>query len=202
MSYEKGDKFALEIAEVFKSEDKTLYRAKNFASLVFDENGLQKFRRIRETNEEAYRRGYEDGKSEVNKERVEHHVVEPSAEQLAKARADGAEEVWTFFRKVYFDENSLEYKWDSEVFGVFDCYSTYAEARAAFEAWKAEQEKPWEPKVGDVVSCYGEKGILLEIIGDSAYVMWKNEGCGYCELKDMSPTGEYVDVSPIFEVLK
>lgn len=188
MSYEKGDKFVLEIAEVFKSEDKTLYRAKNFASLVFDENGLQKFRRIRETNEEAYSRGYEDGKSEVGMERVEHHVVAPSEEQLAKARAEGAEEAWEFVLAT--DE------WDEDI----RCYDTYAEAKAEFEKCKAVQK--WEPKVGDVVSFCGEKGILLEIIGDSAYVMWTNEGCGYCALKDMSPTGEHVDLSPILEVLK
>ena len=199
MSYEKGDKFVLEIAEVMEGKQGNLYRAKNFASLVFDENGLQRFRRIRETTEEAYRRGYEDGKAEVDNERVEHHVVEPSEEQLAKARAEGAEEAWSFRTKAIFDDKSVEFKWHGAGVKPFS-ELTYAETKAAFERWKAEQE--WEPKVGDVVSCCGEKGILLEIIGDSAYVMWKNEGCGYCELKDMSPTGEYVDVSPIFEVLK
>lgn len=179
MSYEKGDMFILEIAEVFKSEDKTLYRAKNFASLVFDENGLQKLRRIRETAEEAYRRGYELGCEDMRK---------GNEDQFALWRAAGAEEAWEFVLAT--DE------WDEDI----RCYDTYAEAKAEFEKCKAVQK--WEPKVGDVVSRCGEKGILLEIIGDSAYVMWTNEGCGYCALKDMSPTGEHVDLSPILEVLK
>ena len=98
-----------------------------------------------------------------------------------------------------FNSKSEEFRWYSTYHKSIS-EMTYAEAKAEFEKWEAGPK--WEPKVGDGVSCYGEKGILLEIIGDSAYVMWKNEGCGYCELKDMSPTGEHVDISPIFEVLK
>lgn len=198
MSYEKGDKFILEIAEVFKGEDKTLYRAKNFKSF-FDENSLQRFRRIRETAEEAYKRGYEDGKSEVDKARVEHHVVEPSEEQLSKARAEGAEEAWEFMKAIDCSP-SEEYSWYMQApKGYYEM--SYTEAKADFERWKADHK--WEPKVGDaVVSCYGEKGILLEIIGDNAYVMWKHEGCGYCEVADLTPTGKHIDISPIFEAMK
>ena len=125
--------------------------------------------------------------------------VEPIAERLAKARAEGSEEAWTFRNMITYSHSSKEGEWYKQNTKSC-CEMTYAEAKVDFERWKAEHE--WEPKVGDVVTCFGEQGVLLQIIGDSAYVMWKNEGCGYCELKNMSPTGEHVDISPIFEVLK
>ena len=145
MSYEKGDKFVLEIAEVMEGKQGNFYRAKNFASLVFDENGLQRLRRIRETAEEAYKRGYEDGKREAESGSVEYRFVGSSAEQLAKARAEGAEEAWSFRNKIIFDKKSDEFKWYDTAVKSFS-ESTYAETKAAFEKWKAAQK--WEPKVG------------------------------------------------------
>ena len=201
MSYEKGDKFVLEIAEVFKSEDKTFYRAKNFHSLIFDENGLQKFRRIRETNEEAYERGYEDGKSEVDKERIEHHVVEPSAEQLSKARAAGAEEAWEFIQSVN-KRRTLEYQWDMKREGlVYIRHDTCAEAKQAFEEWKAEE---WEPKVGDVVM----QGQFIGVVSTDPNkngevgVWWNTGGGGWEDIADLTPIDGHVDLNPIFEALK
>lgn len=153
MSYEKGDKFVLEIAESFESGEKKLYRMKNFASLVFDENGLQRLRRIRETSEEAYMRGYLDGKNVTERKIVEHHVAEPDEEQLAKARAEGAEEAWEFrnktIYKTIYGQSSKEFEWYKQ--STKACYEmTYAEAKAAFEAWKKRRQ--WEPMVGDVVT--------------------------------------------------
>lgn len=178
MSYETGDKFVLEIAEVFKSEDKTLYRAKNFASLVFDENGLQRLRRIRETTEEAYDRG------------VEHHVVEPSTEQLAKARAEGAEEAWEFVLAT--DE------WDEDI----RCYDTYAEAKAEFEKWEAEHK--WEPKVGDEVMQGQFIGVVSTDPNENGEVgvWWISGGGGWKDIADLTPTGKQIDLNQIFEVLK
>lgn len=37
-----GDKFVVEIGDIFEQDGETLYRIKGFKSLVFDENGLKK----------------------------------------------------------------------------------------------------------------------------------------------------------------
>lgn len=197
MSYEKGDKFVLEIAEVFESGEKKLYRMKNFASLVFDENGLQKLRRIRETTEEAYKRGYAEGAFCSDG----HPVVEQSAEQLAKARAEGAEEAWAFIRRIYtVDTNSKEFLWYKGNEAAYWRFPTYAEAKADFEKWKAA--KTWEPKAGDVVACCGQEGVVLEVGKTCAYVLWLHDGISPCEIKDMDMTGKSVDLSQIFEAMQ
>ena len=54
MKYNVGDKFVIEIGEVYNSglpfenddEPCTLYRIKGFNSLVFDENGLDKLKKL------------------------------------------------------------------------------------------------------------------------------------------------------------
>lgn len=43
--YKVGDKFIIEIGEIFENKGKTLYRIKGFNSLVFDKNGLNKLSR-------------------------------------------------------------------------------------------------------------------------------------------------------------
>ena len=51
--YNKGDKFELEIAEVFIGEtDKEIYRVKGFAALTFDEAGLGRLRKIKSAESE------------------------------------------------------------------------------------------------------------------------------------------------------
>lgn len=46
--YNKGDKFELEIAEVFIGEtDKEIYRVKGFAALTFDDYGLSLLKQIK-----------------------------------------------------------------------------------------------------------------------------------------------------------
>lgn len=52
--YNKGDKFELEIAEVFIGEtDKEIYRVKGFAALTFDEAGLGRLRKIKSAESEV-----------------------------------------------------------------------------------------------------------------------------------------------------
>lgn len=41
-----GDKFVIEIDQIFENADKTLYRVKGFNTLVFDEAGLLKLARL------------------------------------------------------------------------------------------------------------------------------------------------------------
>ena len=54
-----GDKFLIEVEEVYESERDELYRIKGFNSLVFDEQGIRKLQRATTSNE--YQRGYAEG---------------------------------------------------------------------------------------------------------------------------------------------
>ena len=45
-----GDKFVIEIDQIFENAGKTLYRAKGFNTLVFDEAGLLKLARLHEVS--------------------------------------------------------------------------------------------------------------------------------------------------------
>ena len=51
MSYKEGDKFIIEIEEVYKSDltSPDLYRVKGFNSLVFDNHGLNKLQKVEDT---------------------------------------------------------------------------------------------------------------------------------------------------------
>ena len=61
MKYKVGDKFLIEIGEVYSNglpfvddnEPCTLYRIKGFKSLVFDENGLDKLEKLEEKKEKC-----------------------------------------------------------------------------------------------------------------------------------------------------
>lgn len=82
-NYNVGDKFVIEIEEICGCkirevyvEPHTLYRAKGFNSLVFDENGLEKLERLDgdyvnenfgELQDEAYEAGKKEGREEVLK---------------------------------------------------------------------------------------------------------------------------------------
>lgn len=47
MQYKKGDKFTIEITDVMIGENgQTVYRMNDFASLVFDENGLDQLKKV------------------------------------------------------------------------------------------------------------------------------------------------------------
>lgn len=47
-----GDKFVIEIGQIFENEGKTLYRAKGFNTLVFDDAGLLKLARLHSIEKE------------------------------------------------------------------------------------------------------------------------------------------------------
>lgn len=66
--YKVGDKFEIEIAEIFNSDelfsDKQLYRIKGFNSLVFDEIGMNKLKRFIDEYDLGFKEGYKIGYSE------------------------------------------------------------------------------------------------------------------------------------------
>lgn len=75
--YKVGDKFEIEIAEVFNSAlVNQLYRIKGFNSLVFDKNGLDKLKKVKDYQseiEKAYADGKMDGYMQGRKEAEEAH---------------------------------------------------------------------------------------------------------------------------------
>ncbi len=78
--YKVGDKFEIEIAEVFNDdelrEDRKLYRIMGFNSLVFDRVGLNKLKKAKDSQraiEKAYADGKMDGYMQGRKEAEEEH---------------------------------------------------------------------------------------------------------------------------------
>ena len=64
MNISVGDKFIIEVGEVFRGAEsgQPKYRIKGFDNLVFDEKGLGKLKAIDDrfdSNEEAYMKGYQ-----------------------------------------------------------------------------------------------------------------------------------------------
>ena len=79
-----GDKFVIEIGQIFENEGKTLYRVKGFNTLVFDEAGLLKLARLHDikvskrftVGDEIIIRGYYDfDTSAVVIESSEHDIT-------------------------------------------------------------------------------------------------------------------------------
>ena len=74
--YKVGDKFIIEIAEVYENvlsgidafevaTSEPLYRIKGFNSLVFDKNGLDKIEKIKPTLSVPYSEAYEKGMNDT-----------------------------------------------------------------------------------------------------------------------------------------
>jgi len=120
-----------------------------------------------------------------------------------------AEEVWTFISNTV-TPNTPERAWDTDTdksigYGnVWEKFDTYAEARAAFEAWKKRGQ--WEPIAGDVVRLRDSTivGVITGFINPLGnYQLWANTGKGYnFSLDELEPTGRHVDLSNIFKVLE
>ena len=193
MSYEKGDKFVLEIDEVIEVEGvkNRYYRCKN-SEIIFNEHELKRLIGISETPEKAYNRGYYDGS---------HKGFNLTKDEIEKARAEGAEEACAFRNRAMQEPTSEEFRWYSAEPKSF-LQMAYAEAKEDFEKWKKGTQK-WEPKVGDIVEWDDEQGIILEVTThQNAYVLWLNDGVDLCHIEDMTPTGRHVDLSNVLKVLE
>ena len=134
-------------------------------------------------------------------------------EAYARGVLDGekkAEEVWTFISNTV-TPNTPERAWDKDTdnsigYGsVWKKFDTYAEARAAFEAWKKRGQ--WEPMVGDVVrskrieNCFGAIIDGKHSNGEVG-VWWKFGEGANVPVDDLEPTGRHVDLSNILRVLE
>lgn len=120
-----------------------------------------------------------------------------------------AEEVWRFLDAIH-QVVSPERAWDKETdnsigYGyVWEKFDTYAEAKAAFEAWKKRGQ--WEPMAGDVVRLRNSTivGIITgyrNSLGN--HQIWSsNTGAYSFPLRELEPTGRHVDLSNILKVLE
>ena len=134
-------------------------------------------------------------------------------EAYAKGYLDGekkAEEVWTFISNTV-TPNTPEREWDTDTdksigYGnVWEKFDTYAEAKAAFEAWQKRCQ--WEPMVGDVVrlkSIISAPGVIVGVLTEDnkVPVWWMGGGQEYLSVECLEPTGHHVDLSNIFKVLE
>lgn len=140
--YSVGDKFVIEIGEVFSGntsiKDNKLYRVKSFRSLVFDKTGLDNLERLAG-----------DGQGVVSRD--EHNCK--VNETYIRAYDKGLQDAWKIVPKIF----GMTYQERNEFLGTNDSNNdigsiiakfTPQEALAKLEAYEKEQA---EIKVGDVV---------------------------------------------------
>ena len=133
-------------------------------------------------------------------------AYEHIAEQLAAARSEGSEEAWEFVKSICNDDGAINDWYIAEISktgdGLYTRYAHYAEAKAAFEAWKAEQR--WEPKVGDVVSYHNRRYVIMKLYSDAIQMYSTDTGTAIIPQgrRELSYTGEHVDLSELFKVLE
>lgn len=189
-NYQVGDKFVIEIEEICGCEERnalavphTLYRAKGFNSLVFDEPGLDKLERL-------------DGD----------YVNENFGELQDEAYAAGLNDAWELAKKIVLtvgdggiEEDKLKELFDlpsikRPSYWIFkEC--TPQKALAKIEAYEKESE---EIKVGDVVETEDCIAVVIDQYADDRYHVFTENGCveDWCHA-EMAKTGKHIDVSAI-----
>ena len=185
--YKVGDKFILEVGESYTTEMPfgneegspiTLYKAKGFNSLVFDDYGLDKLEKYNEV-----------------KEKLE------LIDELKQAEYNrGLQDAWELAKKLWLPSNYGGIP-HTEILKIFKCdYYVIAEnytpheAFAKLEAYEKEQE---QIKVGDVVEYNGIDGLFIVTGRDNtfAYIL---DGKGNVEevaLETLTRTGKHFDVA-------
>lgn len=187
--YKVGDKFIIEIAEVYENvlsgidvfeatTSEPLYKIKGFNSLVFDKNGLDKLEKSKNSLPIPYSEAYKKGMNEAWE----------IAKKILLYPAHGG-----------FNATELE-----EIFGRTEHLweMTPQEAKAKIEAWKEEKEI----KVGDVVTVGG---------GDITFICTKDnsngdytkchlvagDGSVYedCDKFDCQKTGKSINIGEILK---
>lgn len=181
--YEVNDKFIIEIAEVCTTdrrksteEEHTLYRAKGFNSLVFDDNGLDKLQKCEELSNDS-------------KEMLE-----------MKVYSKGLNDVWEFVRKTGTVENREEAMKIIDFFGVEnyrDIYRNFTpqEALAKLEAYEKKIE------VGDVVRLKGsDKEYVVTTIDEDRcneiYCGVSKDGRWFSQC-NVEKTGKHIDIQSV-----
>lgn len=215
--YKEGDKFVIEIGEVFtgdmsvRNHVEERYAIKDFNSLMFDKNGLDKLERldsdyINENFGELQDEAYEAGKNSVRAEMVS-EVLTARYEQGLNDSWELAQKLinrdWTFkdARDCFGIDINLKSgaKVTREIFSI-----PYQEALAKLEAYESEQA---EIKVGDVVRFKGYPSckVLITAVSrglNGVYLQTDDLGrmgevnSGICK-EDIEKTGKHIDIQSI-----
>ena len=183
MKYKVGDKFLIEIEEVydtglpFSSPDE-LFKVKGFNSLVFDKNGLDKLEKIDENPVRA----------------------ETVSEILTEKYEQGLNDAWELARKIIVNPVDGGYS-ISELRDIFGkgitnivCGLTAKEA-----ILKVEDYENKEIKVGDVVDNNALKGIVTMVKEKDVDIMFKDGSVGTWDKRNCKKTGEHIDISSILQ---
>lgn len=208
--YLVGDKFVVEIEEICEcternvyAEPHTLYRAKGFNTLVFDENGLGRLERLDgdyvnenfgELQNEAYEAGKNDGRDEV---------LNWQKGNEEDAYNKGLEDAWELAKKIAekLQADRLEIfnlAYSTEIFQRL----TPREALAKFEAYEKSKE---EIKVGDVVEINGDMAVVTSFgtDGDVIHVIYFDGIVNsYRKDKPIKKTGKHIDISAILAEIR
>lgn len=221
--YKVGDKFIIEIGEEYYYKEPTetieqinspgiLYRIKDFNSLVFDENGLDRLEKYEDDNIKKYaavgayfldllERPLDFVDSKEKAEEILIGIKDANYEK-------GLSDAWEFWKKL----QSIEIREDgvSVAKNIFDCrdmvevlkkYSSQ-EAIDKLKEWKEKQEI----KVGDVIDVK-DMGLLVVThdFGGGTYDCLVIENLtGYTVTKRnvFKKTGKHIDLTEIFKRLE
>lgn len=192
--YKVGDKFILEVGESYGAKmplgaetdsPMTLYKAKGFNSLVFDDNELDKLHKYDEV-----------------KERLE-LIDELKQEQYNR----GLQDAWELMRKITtcnYRKGGLDSNELLVIFGTANLFHiiknfTPQEALAKIEAYEKEQE---QIKVGDVVEVMGNYCIITSIDKDDKEydVLWSSgvaDSVPFDAPFSFKKTGKHLDIASI-----
>ena len=184
MKYKVGDKFLIEIDEVYESEmpfssPNELFKAKGFNSLVFDKNGLDKLEKIDEN----------------------HVRAEVVSEILTAKYEQGLNDAWELARKSVISVADGGYL-DSElvdIFGTKSCRDIICNLTGKEAISKIEDYKNKEIKVGDVVDNNALKGIVTMVKEKDVDIMFKDGSVGTWDKRNCKKTGKHIDISSILQ---
>lgn len=192
MNYKIGDKFIIQISEIYKTDpgnryvgteqqDKPveLYRIKGFGSLVLDENGLDKL--------EKY-------DSVANSTSIDI--------MLEQKYREGLNDAWEAAKKIAEIREEIGSVLTSEVFAEHTASEVISEIKAYEEQKKAEEE---EIKVGDEIESFGQKSIVTGLSGyaDTTISAITNTGYGVkYEPSDVKKTGRHFDIEGILKDMR
>ncbi|MBO7695479.1 MAG: hypothetical protein J6T10_22870 [Methanobrevibacter sp.] len=195
MSVKVGDKYIIEIGEVYETTaelvsevgEKTcetpdnLYRIKGFNSLVFDEYGLDKLQQLNlETVQElAYQRGLNDAWEAARKLRITKENYPDMVE----------------LRELF---HIAPPKNDVDILKDFSA----SEVISKIKAWEQKKAKQEDFKVGDELVDVDskEKCVIIGLRQEVIRIVWSDGSVGLMDKKDFRKTGR--SFPQIAEVLK
>lgn len=182
MKYKVGDKFLIEIDEVYESEmpfslPNELFKAKGFNSLVFDKNGLDKLEKIDDN----------------------HVRAETVSEILTEKYEQGLNDAWELARKIAVNPVDGGYSISElrDIFGIKSITNIICDLTAKEAISKIEDYENKEIKVGDVVENSGIEAIVTAVYPKGLNIICKDGSGTFWEKKQCKNTGKHIDISSI-----